>query len=80
MRTEERDRRMKEAMRGELEAIANGGEGVRDSWKDNPNQQADRAKNLELFCYDADKEAGRWWEENRGRLSKEIGDTKEARL
>ena len=34
-----------------------------DANADSPNQWADRAKNAEQFGYDADAEAGRWWEE-----------------
>ena len=48
-----RDQAMREAMNGE-EA------------KGNPNQWADRRKTKDLFGYDADEEAEKWWEE-RGR-------------
>jgi len=60
---EERDRKMRAAMQTELEAIEKGSE--RLLWEGSPNQLADRAKNIELYGYDADREAEQWWNINR---------------
>jgi salicylate hydroxylase len=43
----------------------------------NPNQWADRAKNIKLFGYDADAEVDRWWAETG---LKEIGILGPSRL
>jgi len=74
---QERDNKMKEAMKAELESIENGWNNL--GWEDSPNQWADRAKNVEQFLYDADEESEKWWEKNRGRVS-EGGEQEQARL
>lgn len=63
---QERDQKMREAMQAELESIENGWSNL--DWEENPNQWADKAKNMEQFLYDADAEAEKWWAANRGGL------------
>jgi salicylate hydroxylase len=68
---EERDTKMKEAMKAELESIEHGWpENL--SWEDSPNQWADKRKNVEQFLYDADLEGEKWWEKNRARLGEGV--------
>jgi len=38
--------------------------------KGNPNQWADKEKSADLFGYDADEEAEKWWRDNRERMKR----------
>lgn len=60
----------------EKEGNRSGQEEVRSSeaeeGRSNPNQWADRQKNVEQFSYDADEAADRWWIEEGNELLKKI--------
>ena len=57
-----RDTEMRRAMEAELQYLKDGI--VRGEAEGNPNQWADKRKNILQFGYDADGIADRWWKEH----------------
>jgi len=75
LKQEQRDKQMSTAMKDAREE--QDGRTATDihmvSNKGNPNQWADKEKSANLFGYDADEEAEKWWRENRERMERMIG-------